>query len=423
VILFIADGCGFNHMEAASLYAFGLPEAQIYARFPVKYAMSTYPAGGSVYDPHSAWQIFSYVEEGATDSAAAATAMSTGVKTYNGAINVDLKKNRLTTSFEAAEQHGKSTGIVSSVHFSHATPACFAAHNPNRENYLSISREMLLESPVDVIMGCGHPLYNKQGRPALITRYAHVGGRETWEALQQGRAGGDADQDGDDDAWTLIETREEFISLASGPTPRRVLGVPRIYKTLQQDRMGDGQASPYAVPLIKGIPTLKEMALAALNVLDADTDGFFLMVEGGAVDWAAHDHQSGRMIEEQIDFDRAVEAVVDWVESNSSWKETLIIVTSDHETGYLTGPGSGEVQLGDDGGSAEWIPLHSRGRGKTPALQWNIDGHTNSLVPFFAKGAGSARFHAHADKEDPVLGAYLDNTAIGRVVLSFLEDR
>ncbi|MFC2142610.1 alkaline phosphatase [Acidobacteriota bacterium] len=422
VILFIADGCGFNHMEAASLFAHGLPEAQVYARFPIKYAMTTYPAEGSVYDPHSAWKTFSYVEEGATDSAAAATAMATGIKTYNGAINVDLQRERLTTTFEVAEQRGRSTGIVTSVYFTHATPACFAAHNPRRNNTLSIGREMLLESPVDVIMGCGHPDYNKQGKPSLKPRYQNVGGRETWEALQQGRAGGDADQDGEDDPWSLIETREEFIALASGPTPRRVLGVPRIYATLQQDRMGDGQAAPYAVPELDGIPSLEEMTLAALNVLDEDRDGFFLMVEGGAVDWAAHDHQAGRMIEELIDFDKAVEAAVEWVESNSSWKETLIIVTSDHETGYLTGPGSGEAQLGDDGGSAEWIPLHGRGRGEAPAVQWNKGGHTNSLVPFFAKGAGSQRFEQYAVGSDPVRGTYLDNTDIGRVLFSFLED-
>lgn len=423
VILFIADGSGFNHMEAASLYAFGLPEAQAFAQFPVKYAMSTFPAGGSSYDPHSAWHSFSYVEEGSTDSAAAATAMSTGIKTHNGAVNVDPGQKRLTSSFEVAERRGKSTGIVSSVHIAHATPACFAAHNPSRNNYLSISREMLLESPVDVLMGCGHPLYTKQGVPSQRPRYQYVGGRETWEAVQQGLAGGDADQDGEDDPWSLIETREEFIALASGPTPSRVLGIPRIYSTLQQDRLGDGLAEPYAVPILEGIPTLKEMTLAALNVLDKDRDGFFLMVEGGAVDWAAHDSQAGRMIEEQIDFDQAVEAAVEWVEANSSWKKTLVIVTSDHETGYLTGPGSGEMQLGDDGGSAEWIPLHGRGRGNTPALQWNKGGHTNSLVPFFAKGAGCLRFQDYATGYDPVRGPYLDNTAIGLVMLSFLEDR
>ncbi len=423
VILFIADGSGFNHVAAASLFMHGREGAQVYTRFPMRCAVSTYPAGGPVYDPHSAWQAFSYVEDGTTDSAAAATAMSTGVKTCNGAINVDPDKNRLTSAFEIAEQRGKSTGIVSSVFFSHATPACFAAHNPSRDNYLAIAREMLLESPVDVIMGCGHPLFNQQGKPALVPCYAYIGGKETWEALRLGRAGGDADLDGEADAWTLVETKAAFQALMSGPTPRRVLGIPQVFQTLQQERMGDGQAAPFTVSLIEGIPTLREMTLAALNVLDEDRDGFFLMVEGGAVDWAAHDNQDGRMIEEQIDFDRAVEAVVDWVEAHSSWKETLIIVTSDHETGYLTGPGSGDMASGDDGMSAVWFPLQNRGRGEMPELQWNIGEHTNSLVPFYAKGAGSLRFEEYAVGSDPVRGAYLDNTDIGRVLIAFLEDR
>ena len=90
------------------------------------------------------------------------------------------------------------------------------------------------------------------------------------------------------------------------------------------------------------MPTLTEMSLAALNVLDNDPDGLYLMIEGGAVDWAAHANQSGRMIEEAIEFERAVEAVLDWVQTNSNWGETLLIVTGDHETGYLTGPDSGQ---------------------------------------------------------------------------------
>jgi alkaline phosphatase len=74
----------------------------------------------------------------------------------------------------------------------------------------------------------------------------------------------------------------------SGPHPTRVIGVPRVWETLQQARSGDAFAAPYAVPFIQSVPTLVEMTNAALNVLDDDPDGFFLMVEGGAVDWAAH---------------------------------------------------------------------------------------------------------------------------------------
>ena len=109
----------------------------------------------------------------------------------------------------------------------------------------------------------------------------------------------------------------------SGPTPSRVCGVAQVYQTLQQDRAGDPTADPYVVPLIQTVPTLEEMTKAALNILDDDPDGFVLMVEGGAVDWASHANQDGRMIEEEIDFNKAVEAVVDWVQANSNWGETF----------------------------------------------------------------------------------------------------
>jgi alkaline phosphatase len=128
--------------------------------------------------------------------------------------------------------------------------------------------------------------------------------------------------------------------MASGDTPLRVIGLPQVHETLQQKRRGDDLADPYVVNRTETVPTLAEMSQVALNVLDNNRDGFFLMIEGGAVDWAGHDNQSGRLIEEEIDFNRAVEAVAAWIEKNSSWDDTLLIVTADHETGYLNGPGS-----------------------------------------------------------------------------------
>ena len=424
VILFISDGCGFNHVQAASLFEHGRPEGQVYWDFPVRLAMSTHPHGSPAYDPETVWDSFSTCIKGPTDSAASATAMATGVKTYNGAISVAPDRTtRLLTSFERAEEGGRATGVVSSVMFSHATPACFGAHSPKRGFYPLIANQMLQESGLDVIMGCGHPLYDSQGSRAAEPRYRYVGGEETWDALRSGQAGGDADGDGVPDPWSLIETGEAFRSLMSGPTPGRVLGVPRIHTTLQQERPGDAHAAPFVEPYLENLPTLTEMTAAALNVLDQNEDGFFLMVEGGAVDWASHDNQTGRMIEEQIEFDRAVQAAVDWVENHSSWKRTLIIVTSDHETGYLTGPGSGESDNGDNGSAPPvWKPLVPRGKGEMPDVQWNITGHTHSLVPFFARGARCRRFLECARGTDPVRGPFLDNTDIGRVMLSFFED-
>jgi alkaline phosphatase len=100
----------------------------------------------------------------------------------------------------------------------------------------------------------------------------------------------------------------------------------------------------------------------------------------------------------------------------------MVIVTSDHETGYLNGPGSGEVRPAEaDSINDVWLPLVNNGQGKLPGMQWNANGHTNSLVPFYAKGAGSRQFKHYADETDLVRGNYLDNTEIAKLIFSFLE--
>lgn len=416
MILLISDGCGPWHVDAASIYRHGRPGAQVYEGFPVQLYMSTYEAGDA-YDPEAAWNDFDYFKEGATDSAAAATAMATGVKTYYGAIGVDPEKKPVRNIVEHAEQLGKATGVVTSVYFSHATPAGFVAHNESRKHYVQIAREMIEQSAVDVIMGCGHPLYDDDGQWLDGSEnFGHVGGRETFQTLREGTAGADADGDGRADPWVLIETVEDFRKYGSGPTPERLFGLPRVEETLQQERSGDGDAEPFTVPMIETVPTLAEMTAAALNVLDNDPDGFFLMVEGGAVDWAGHDNHDGRLIEEQIDFDRAVEAVVDWVEAHSDWQQTLVIVTSDHECGYLTGPGSGPTDEGP-----VWNPIKNNGAGVPPGMEWHSDGHTNQLVPVFARGAGAGQLVRAADRTDPRRGEFLDNTDLGLTMLQVLR--
>jgi alkaline phosphatase len=422
IIVMISDGMGFNTPLLASYYMTGSANRQQYYRFPVQLAMSTYPGSewlgapagdpcfGWGYDPVRAWSEFTYVNICYTDSASAGTAMATGVKTYNAAIGLDINGNRIKNVVEAAEEKGMATGVVTSVEFSHATPASFVAHNLSRNNYEAIAREMILESSVDVIMGTGHPWFDDSGKPKTVPNYRYVGGQSTWEALLAGTAGNDADGDGQFDAWKLVQSRLEFRRLLGSPTPKRVIGVPQVYSTLQQSRSGDGYADPYAVPLNKNVPTLAEMTLAALNVLDEDPDGLFLMVEGGAVDWAQHANQTGRTIEEQNDFDMAVIKVIQWIEKNSSWDETLLIITADHETGLLWGPGSNPA----------WMPIVNNGQGVVPGVQFNSGNHSNSLVPFFAKGYGADWFTSYASFTDPVRGPYIDNTDIGKVIFSLL---
>lgn len=114
------------------------------------------------------------------------------------------------------------------------------------------------------------------------------------------------------------------------------------------------------------------------------------MIEGGAIDWAGHANEYDRLIEEGNDFIDAIEAVVAWIEKNDQFKETLLIVTADHETGYLTAP-------------------ISQGKGKLPKMTWQIKDHTNQTVPFFAKGPGSEKFQGT-----------MDNAQVGKILHELL---
>ncbi len=413
IILMICDGCGFNHVAAASLYEQGETGGQIYEQFPVKLAMSTHPTDSREYDPDLFWSEFDAVVNRTTDSAAAITAMTTSVKTRNGALCVTASGDSLQTLCERMEQSGRATGVVTSVQFANATPAGFAVCHPDRDRYLEISRSMILDSRLDVIMGTGHPLYDNSGSRRQNPSFDYVGGRATWDALVTGTAGNDADGDGDLDLWTLVQEREDFQALASGPTHRRIIGIAKVRETLQQERNGDSWADPFAVPFTPGIPSLAEMTRAALNVLDDHPGGFCLLVEGGAADWASHDNEAGRMIEEMLDFQTAVAAVLDWVAMHSNWQATLVIVTSDHETGCLAGP---EAPGAPPPPCPFRLPLVNRGPGRLPGLQWYGREHSNDLVPFYARGVVSEKFLTCADKIDPVRGPYLDNTELGEVL-------
>lgn len=418
VIVLISDGWGYNQILATNYYTTGKGKAQGYENFPTKIAMSTYSTGGigsaddlkSLYNPATIWNNFDLMKNNPTDSAAAGTAMSTGIKTYDAAIGVNEQGENLRHIIDNFEDKGKSTGVISSVEFSHATPASFVAHHSNRNSYSEIANEMLQNSATDVIMGAGNPLYDDNGNLKSTPNYKYVGGVDTWNALVNGTLDvSDANGDGIVDPWTLIQTKEEFEALTTGEAPNRLIGVPQVHTTLQQGRGGNTKASAYEVPANDNVPTLATMASGALNVLDNDEDGFFLMIEGGAIDWAGHANQSGRLIEEQAEFNDAVNATVKWVEENSSWSETLVIVTGDHETGYLTGS------------KGVYNEVVNQGIGVMPTMAWNSGDHTNQLVPFFAKGKGAEIFKKMANEFDPVRGNYMDNTEISEVIKTLID--
>jgi alkaline phosphatase len=417
VIIFIGDGCGFNHIKAADYYQCGKIPCRQFEGFPVQFAMTTYSRGGS-YDANLAWANFDYVNKGATDSAAAATAMATGVKTYNAGIGVDVNKNPVRNLIERAEQLGKSTGVVTSVPFSHATPAGFVVHNSKRDDYQGIARQMINDSPVDVVMGCGNPDYKSNGSATTDSNYKYIDSTD-WSSLKKGTAGGDADGDGIADQWALIQKRGQFQSFAKGRTPKRVFGVVQTLETLQESRDGNAFALPFFVPFNENVPTLEEMTKAALNILDDDPNGFFVMIEGGAIDWAAHNNQSGRLIEEVEDFNKSIDAAIQWVNKHSNWNETLIIVTADHETGYLTGPGS---KQGTKILKPVWNALVNQKQDNMPLMQWNSKNHTNSLVPFYAKGRGAHSFDDKIRGFDPIRGPFIDNTDIAKTIFTLWSE-
>lgn len=404
IILIIVDGGGFTHINAIDYYQYGKKGRQNFEKFPVQLAVTTYPAGGS-YEPKKAAEDFNYVKSGLiTDSAAAATALATGVKTSNGSIGVDVNGHKLQNIIEKCEKLGMSTGVVTTVPTSHATPAGFVAHQQSRKGHEQIAYEMINKSALEVLFGCGNPFFDNDGKKLdKPGNFKYVGSKKIWNSLVKGTAGADADGDKVADKWTLVQSKQEFINLADGNTPKRVLGVVQVATTLQGKRSGD-LTIPFNVPLNQNVPNLSEMTKAALNVLDNDSDGFFVMIEAGAVDGASHENNGARMIEEMRDFTRAADAVIDWVQTKSSWQKTLVIITADHQTGYPT-----DVLNG--------------GRGTLPQMQWNSKHHTNSLVFLFAKGQGSVLFEQQVKGKDSFYDSFIDNTDIAKIIFALLEQR
>ncbi len=442
VILMISDGAGFHTWNAASYYEFGELGRQVYDRFPVKTLMTTFPLNTSTkptndpaakvgYDPAKAWSMepmagefvgevrkvpyrnlfagYHYVRQDYVDSAAAGTALSSGIKTYNNAINFDNSGKPVRMVGDIAKSAGKALGVVTSVQVSHATPAAFSAHNISRNNYAEIGREQAETGLCDVLLGAGHPAFDDNGRyraPTSDRAFQYVGGPETYVKLTTGRT-----------AYHWLETKEDFEALAAGTlrlTKEKVFGVAQVATTLQYQRAGREMGN-----LNSNVPDLATMTQGALNILSRHRNGFFLMVEGGAVDWAAHGNNTGRIIEEQIDFNKAVRTVVSWIERNGGFEENLLIVTTDHGNGMAYGPQSDQFAF---------QPVVNRGRGNLPEVMWHYDTHTNELVPVWAAGPGSERVLAAATKVDPNVSLvgwgdrprYHDNTDIGRLVMELV---
>lgn len=437
VILMISDGAGYHSWHAASYFRHGALGHEAYDRLPVRTLMTTYPLSTATeptgdltpqvsYDPAQAWSTapvegsfegsvtgltysklfagYDYVRQNYVDSAAAGTALSAGIKTYNNAINWTADDKPARMLGEVAKSAGKAVGVVTSVQISHATPASFLAHNRSRNDYAGIGQEIVEAGIGDIVLGAGHPMFDRDGayRTPTEENFRYVGGPDVWMKLISGQTD-----------YHLLDDRADFEALAAGRlelTKDRVLGLARVDSTLQFQRSGEGMGG-----LIASVPNLEMMTKGALAYLATKPEGFFLMVEGGAVDWAAHANNTARLIEEQIDFNRAVEAVMAWIEANGGFEQTLLIVTTDHGNGLAYGPQSDEFAF---------QPVVNRGQGALPDLRWHYDTHTNELVPVWSGGPGSALIaEAATGRDDGTalvgwgdVARYHDNTDLARVM-------
>ena len=233
-----------------------------------------------------------------TDSAAAATAIACGVKTNNHKLGVGPDNQRLESVAEVAKKKGKKVGIITSVTINHATPGGFYAHQPNRNLYYKIGLDMIA-SNFDYFGGGGMAAANKKSDPAYRG--------DLYELAK--KAG-----------YKVVFGKEGFDSVTANDKKVWAVG-------------SKGGALPYNISGSNGLPTLADFTRQGIQVLD-NPNGFFMMVEGGAIDWAGHANVAAENLHEVLGFNKAVKVAMEFAKKHPN--DTLIVVTGDHETGGMT---------------------------------------------------------------------------------------
>lgn len=311
VILLIGDGMGLTQLSTAYHFSESTPNFSRFRAIGLHNPQS---------DSHKI-----------TDSAAGATAFSTGYKSFNSAIGIDADSIARETLLEIAARRGMRTGLISTSTITHATPASFYAHVENRNYHEEIARQFAA-APIDFAAGGGFKYFTqrKDGLNLLDTLEAHG---MNWDT-------------------TTLERR-----LVDNQRYAFLLGADSLHSM----RGGRGDFLPQATSM-------------ALSHLSAGPNGFFLMVEGSQIDWGGHANNAEYIITEVADFDRAIGAALDFAEKDGN---TLVIVTADHETG---GFALSALQVYGKRDYGYLNPTFSTG------------GHTASLIPVFAYGPGAEEF-------------------------------
>ncbi len=308
IILMIGDGMGFSQITSAIYkagYKFNIE------KLPITGLSKTASADNMI-----------------TDSAAAATAIACGEKTFNGAIGVDVNKSSITSIMELAAFKGKSTGLLVSSTVVHATPASFLSHQESRQSYEDIACDMF-NSPIDVMIGGGQQYFQERadGLNLLDSLKSN-----SFQVIDSTTSLSQID-------WS----NKKIAAFTAKGDPKRVS---------------------------EGRDYLPKMVKPMIENLNQNPNGFFMLIEGSQIDWGGHANEIDYVIEEMIDFDNAIGEVLNFIENDPN---TLLVITADHETGGLAiNPGSL--------------------RKKKIEANWSSTYHTAVMVPVFSQGPGSPIF-------------------------------
>ncbi len=320
----------------------------------------------------------------ATDSASAATAWATGCKTDDGNIAWlpdDPKDGALTTIAELLRaERDYAIGVISTVPFSHATPAAHVSHNKTRNDYFGIASEILTVVKPEVVIGGGYPGPSGTNTFKYLSAdtYTEVKADPDYVVVER--------QDGVDGGLSVLTAAQE--AAAQGKRLLGLYGGPggNFESPIPYDLPG----TPLITRATVENPLLKDAVQAALKVLGQDPDGFFLMAEQGDIDRANHGNDFGGMIGTTWDLHEAVQAVTDYVnrpDDAMDWDNTLLIVTADHSNSYmrLTATlGAGDLPIRD----ATWDDAYTStySQDGVTYVTYATTGHTNELVRLYADG-------------------------------------
>ncbi|MCM2266245.1 MAG: alkaline phosphatase [Elusimicrobiales bacterium] len=304
VVLLIGDGMGPQAVGLLLEYARYAPDSE-YRGAPTAFETAFASGKVSLLLPKTAGGLLG-------DSAALATELASGVEARPATLGVDKNGYPAENVTERAHKKGKSVGLVSDTRITHATPAGFAVHVRHRDLEQEVAAKLLVAAP-EVMLSGGLDNFISTAGAAGIPAYLKARGKR---------------KDGRD---LLAEAKAAGYELAFDRQSLAAAGGPRLLGLFSNSMMPDGiTALASASDPARRIPLLEELTLKALDTLSRDKDGFFLMVEAGQIDTAAHHNDAGRLLHEMLVFDRTLGTILRWLEGRD---DTLLLVTADHETG------------------------------------------------------------------------------------------